>query len=155
MKCFIKNRPNLCLSAEGMTAHVDGCLAWLPRLSHAKHVIERDYRFCITIVQGQSIVARMLHQCHHFGAGGDGEGVCSGDVVSWSCAVMCDLCTVQEDKTLLHELRVCGRGVLQNLQGHLAEVKGLLGEPQEVTVASLEGMGSLSDWWQVFRVTQV
>lgn len=41
------------------------------------------------------------------------------------------------------------------MQGHLKEVKGLLGEPQEVTVASLEGMGSLSDWWQVFRVTQV
>ena len=32
---------------------------------------------------------------------------------------------------------------------------GLLGEPREVTVASLEGMGSLSDWWQVFRITQV
>ena len=45
--------------------------------------------------------------------------------------------------------------VLQSLQGHLGEVKGLLGEPQEVNVASLEGLGSLSDWWQVFRVTQV
>ena len=45
--------------------------------------------------------------------------------------------------------------MLQSLQGHLDEVKGLLGEPQEVTVASLDGLGSLSDWWQVFRVTQV
>lgn len=45
--------------------------------------------------------------------------------------------------------------MLQSLQGHLEEVKGLLGEPQEVTVASLDGLGSLSDWWQVFRVTQV
>ena len=31
----------------------------------------------------------------------------------------------------------------------------MLGEPQEVRVASLEGLGSLSDWWQVFRITQV
>lgn len=49
----------------------------------------------------------------------------------------------------------CDPAVLQSLHGHLAEVKGLLGGPQEVTVASLGGMGSLSDWWQVFRVTQV
>ena len=51
--------------------------------------------------------------------------------------------------------RVCDHAVLQCLQGHLAEVKGLLGEPQEVTVASLDGLGSLTDWWQVFRITQV
>ena len=45
--------------------------------------------------------------------------------------------------------------LLQLVQGHHQEMTGLLGEPQEVTVASLEGMGSLSDWWQVFRITQV
>ncbi len=45
--------------------------------------------------------------------------------------------------------------LMQLVQGHHQEMTGLLGEPQEVTVASLEGMGSLSDWWQVFRITQV
>ena len=44
---------------------------------------------------------------------------------------------------------------MQLMRGHLEEVIGLLGDPQEVTVASLDGIGSLSDWWQVFRVTQV
>ncbi|KAL3161478.1 hypothetical protein ABBQ32_010359 [Trebouxia sp. C0010 RCD-2024] len=50
--------------------------------------------------------------------------------------------------------KATGQAIYESLQGHLAEVKGLLGEPQEVTVASLEGVGSLSDWWQVFRITQ-
>lgn len=62
--------------------------------------------------------------------------------------------TSQESSTDQRVFGYC-HAVLQSLQGHLAEVKGLLGEPQEVTVASLDGMGSLSDWWQVFRVTQV
>ena len=66
-----------------------------------------------------------------------------------------DLCTINQATCVWHGPRVCGLAVLQSLQGHLAEVKGLLGEPQEVTVASLEGIGSLADWWQVFRVTQV
>ena len=43
----------------------------------------------------------------------------------------------------------------QLVQGHLQEVQGLLGEPQEVTVASLEGAGPLTDWKDVFRITQV
>ncbi|DBA79646.1 TPA: hypothetical protein ACH3X1_008325 [Trebouxia sp. C0004] len=47
------------------------------------------------------------------------------------------------------------QAIYQLVQGHHQELTGLLGEPQEVTVASLEGMGSLSDWWQVFRITQV
>ena len=44
---------------------------------------------------------------------------------------------------------------MQVVQRHHKEVTGVLGEPHEVRVASLEGLGSLSDWWQVFRVTQV
>lgn len=44
---------------------------------------------------------------------------------------------------------------VQLVQGHYKEMKALLGEPQQVTVASLEGLGSLSDWWHVFRITQV
>lgn len=44
---------------------------------------------------------------------------------------------------------------VQVVQGHLQEVKGLLGEPQEVTVASLKGAGPLTDWKDVFRITQV
>ena len=44
---------------------------------------------------------------------------------------------------------------VQLVQGHYQEMKALLGEPQQVTVASLEGLGSLSDWWHVFRITQV
>jgi len=52
-------------------------------------------------------------------------------------------------------LSFCHLPLLQLVQGHHQEMTGLLGKPQEVTVASLEGMGSLSDWWQVFRITQV
>lgn len=48
--------------------------------------------------------------------------------------------------------RVCN---VQVVRGHLQEVKGLLGEPQEVTVASLKGAGPLTDWKDVFRITQV
>ena len=45
--------------------------------------------------------------------------------------------------------------VLQLVKTHYKEVTELLGEPQEVTVASAEGLSSLKDWREVFRITQV
>lgn len=44
---------------------------------------------------------------------------------------------------------------MQLIQGHLPQVSGLLGKPEEVTVASLDGVGRLTDWSSVFRITQV
>lgn len=53
-----------------------------------------------------------------------------------------------------HSDKATSQAIYELVQGHHQEMTGLLGEPQEVTVATLEGMGSLSDWWQVFRITQ-
>lgn len=53
-----------------------------------------------------------------------------------------------------HSDKATSQAIYKVVQRHRKEVTGVLGEPHEVKVASLEGLGSLSDWWQVFRVTQ-
>ena len=40
---------------------------------------------------------------------------------------------------------------MQAFQRGLPGVKALLGEPQEVTVADVEGAGPLADWNNIFR----
>jgi hypothetical protein len=46
---------------------------------------------------------------------------------------------------------MCG---LQVVSKNLAGVRELLGDPEEVTVASLPGLESLASWADVFRVNQ-
>ena len=41
------------------------------------------------------------------------------------------------------------------MQRDLQGVKSVLGEPQEVTVATIPGAENLVDWMNCFRVTQV
>ena len=48
-----------------------------------------------------------------------------------------------------------GCPVLQAFQRDLHSVKSVLGEPQEVTVATIPGAENLVDWMNCFRVTQV
>ena len=43
---------------------------------------------------------------------------------------------------------------MQAFQRDLPGVKALLGEPQEVTVAEVEGPGPLAEWNEIFRVSQ-
>ena len=43
----------------------------------------------------------------------------------------------------------------QAVQRDLQGVKPVLGEPQEVTVATISGSENLVDWMNCFRVTQV
>ena len=45
--------------------------------------------------------------------------------------------------------------MLQAVQRDLQGVKSVLGEPQEVTVATIPGAENLVDWMNCFRVTQV
>ena len=45
--------------------------------------------------------------------------------------------------------------VPQAFQRNLHSVKSVLGEPQEVTVATIPGVDNLVDWMNCFRVTQV
>ncbi|KAK9904266.1 hypothetical protein WJX75_008073 [Coccomyxa subellipsoidea] len=46
------------------------------------------------------------------------------------------------------------KAIFEAFQRDLPGVKALLGEPQEVTVAEVEGPGPLAEWNEIFRVSQ-
>lgn len=53
-----------------------------------------------------------------------------------------------------HADKATSTAIYELVKKHYKEVTELLGEPQEVTVASAEGLSSLKDWREVFRITQ-
>ena len=62
----------------------------------------------------------------------------------------------------MHQLQRTGCGAtalyifpaLQAFQGDLPGIQSLMGEPKEVTIATVSGCKKLTDWMNIFRITQ-